>query len=104
MADVKLTRQHGMSLAQAKKVAQKAADDMAKEYDVESQWDGDTLHFQRSGVKGFLEVDATTMNVEVTLGFLFKPFAAKFRDTMSANFDKLLAAPAGKKAAGKKKA
>ncbi|MFM2398086.1 MAG: hypothetical protein RL341_243, partial [Pseudomonadota bacterium] len=28
MADVKISRQHGMSVAQAKKVAQKVADDM----------------------------------------------------------------------------
>jgi putative polyhydroxyalkanoate system protein len=104
MADVKLTREHGMTVAQAKKVAQKVADDMAKEYDLESEWDGDTLHFARAGVKGFLEVDAKTMDVEVTLGFLFKPFAARFRDTMSANFDKLLAAPSAKKTAAKKKA
>jgi putative polyhydroxyalkanoate system protein len=104
MADVKLTREHGMTLAQAKKVAQKVADDMAKEYDLESEWDGDTLNFQRAGVKGFLEVDAKIMNVEVTLGFLFKPFAGKFKETMGGNFDKLLAAPAAKRAGAKKKA
>jgi putative polyhydroxyalkanoate system protein len=104
MADVKLSRTHGMTVAQAKKVAQKVADDMAKEYDLQSEWDGDTLYFERTGVKGFLEVDGSAMNVEVTLGFLFKPFAGKFRDTMSANFDKLLAPPAAKKPAPKKRA
>jgi putative polyhydroxyalkanoate system protein len=104
MADVKISRQHGMSVAQAKKVAQKVADDMAKEYGLSSDWDGDTLHFERPGVKGNLEVTAQSMVVEITLGFLFKPFAGKFRDTMSANFDKLLAAPAAKKVAPKKKA
>jgi putative polyhydroxyalkanoate system protein len=105
MADVKISRQHGMSVAQAKKVAQKVADDMAKEYGLESAWDGDTLVFERPGVKGNLEVTAQEMVVEVTLGFLFKPFAGKFRDTMSANFDKLLAAsPAARKTAPKKKA
>jgi putative polyhydroxyalkanoate system protein len=104
MADVKITREHGMTVAQAKKVAQKVADDMAKEYDLQSEWDGDTLYFERTGVKGFLDVDGSTMTVEITLGFLFKPFAGKFRDTMSANFDKLLAAPVAKKAAAKKKA
>jgi putative polyhydroxyalkanoate system protein len=102
MADVTLTKQHSMTLAQAKKVAQKVANDMAKEYDLESEWDGDTLNFQRSGVKGFLEVNNKTMHVEITLGFLLKPFAGKFKETMNGNFDKLLTGSAAKKAVKKK--
>jgi putative polyhydroxyalkanoate system protein len=91
MADVEISREHGMTLAQAKKIAQKVADDMAAEYGLKSEWDGDTLHFSRSGVSGRVDVTDTHMDVAMTLGFLFKPFAGKFRDTMSANFDKLLA-------------
>jgi putative polyhydroxyalkanoate system protein len=98
MADVEISREHHMTLAQAKKVAQKVADDMAAEYGLKSEWAGDTLNFSRSGVHGVLDVDATHMKVHVNLGFLFKPFAGKFREHMTANFDKLLAKKASKKA------
>ncbi len=98
MADVEISREHHMTLAQAKKVAQKVADDMAAEYGLKSEWEGDTLNFSRSGVNGVLKVDATHMEVQVSLGFLFKPFAGKFREHMTANFDKLLVKKAAKKA------
>ena len=89
-ADIELERAHHMSLAQAKTVAQKVAEEMAIEYGLQSQWEGNSLNFSRPGIHGTLKVDAKTMSVAVTLSFLFKPFAGKFREQMSTNMEQLL--------------
>jgi putative polyhydroxyalkanoate system protein len=100
MADIELSREHQLTDAQARKVAQGVADDMAEEYGLTSEWDGDELHFSRPGVNGRLSLEPGVMSVEVSLGFLLRPFAGKIREHMSANFDKLLAdAAKGGKAA-----
>ena len=107
MADIKIIRQHQLPLAKAKEVVQKAADDLGAEYDLQSEWQGNTLRFQRSGVDGEMRVSASEIDLQVTLGFLLKPFKAKFTQAIEQNFDRLLAksgtsaAKAAKKPASK---
>ncbi len=114
MSDIKYVRSHSLTLKQAKAIAQKTADDLAAEYDLHSEWDGDTLHFHRSGVEGKMAVSTDEIALDVKLGFLLKPFKAKFEQHIERHLDELLAAaptarsakasPAGKtsgKAAGK---
>ena len=100
MPDIKFVRKHALSVAQAKKIAQKAADDLAEEYDLESDWDGDTLNFARSGVNGEMAVTASEIRLQVNLGFLLKPFKFKFEQHISHRLDELLlAAGSGDKGA-----
>jgi putative polyhydroxyalkanoate system protein len=92
MPDIRMIKYHQLSLADARALVQKAADDLAAEYDLSSRWSGDTLHFRRSGVEGAMHVTASEIDLEVTLGFLLKAFKAKFVETIEHNFDNLLAA------------
>jgi putative polyhydroxyalkanoate system protein len=92
MADVRINRKHHLSIAHAKKIAQKAADDLAEEYDLQSAWNGDTLKFERSGVNGEMRVTASHIDLELTLGFLLKPFKSKFESHISHRLDELLVA------------
>jgi putative polyhydroxyalkanoate system protein len=104
MADIKMIKYHALPLAKAKQLVQKAADDLGKEYDLTSEWHGHTLRFHRSGVEGHMKVTAADIHLDVTLGFLLKPFKAKFVERIEHNFDRLLAHAAAKdehKAAGK---
>ena len=94
MADIRFARKHPLTVAQAKKIAQKAADDLAEEYDLESGWEGDTLNFHRSGVTGRMKVSASEISLEVSLGFLFKPFKSKFESHIAHRLDELLLAAA----------
>jgi putative polyhydroxyalkanoate system protein len=97
MSDIHFKRSHQLSLKDAKKVAQKAADDLAAEYDLESEWDGDTLHFHRSGVEGHIHVTDSQIDLNVKLGFLLRPFKATFEKHIEGNIEKMLAKPAAKK-------
>jgi putative polyhydroxyalkanoate system protein len=109
MSEIKYKREHHLSIREAKKIAQKAADDLGKEYDLQSEWEGDTLHFHRSGVDGHMHVTAHYIDLNVKLGFLLRPFRSAFEHHIERNLDSLLstspkekAAKAAKKAPGRK--
>lgn len=106
MSDIHFFRKHPLTLAQAKKVAQKAADDLAEEYELQSEWDGNTLNFHRAGVTGCMKVSASEIDLDVKLGLLFKPFKAKFESHIAHRLDELLlaAAPDAKPAKAAKRA
>jgi putative polyhydroxyalkanoate system protein len=94
VADIKMIKYHELPIAKAKEVVKQAADDLGAEYDLQSEWHGNTLRFQRSGVNGEMRVSASEIDLEVTLGFLLKPFKAKFVQAIEHNFERLLAKPA----------
>jgi putative polyhydroxyalkanoate system protein len=91
MSDINLVKSHALSITKAKALVQKAADGLASEYDLESEWHGNTLRFHRSGVDGEMLVTDSKIELDVTLGLLMKPFKAKFVDRIERDLDKLLA-------------
>lgn len=94
MADIKMIKFHALPLAKAKQLVQKAADDLGAEYHLTSDWHGDTLRFHRTGVEGRMKVTDSEIHLDVTLGFLLRPFKAKFVEAIEHNFDRLLAGAA----------
>lgn len=113
MADIKYVRVHSLPLATARQIAQQTADDLAEEYNLVSEWDGDTLHFHRSGVEGRMQVSSRQIALEVELGFLLKPFKSAFEMHIENHLEQRLGGAqtagkpvkaAAKKAASKKKA
>ena len=91
MADIEIVKSHSLAIERAKAVVQKSADELAAEYDLTSEWRGDALHFHRSGIDGRMLVTDSEVRLELTLGFLLKPFKAKFIDRLERNFDRLFA-------------
>jgi putative polyhydroxyalkanoate system protein len=79
-------------VAQAKRIAQKTADDLSSEYDLESAWDGDTLRFTRSGVNGTMAVTGSEIRLDVKLGMLLSAFRAKIEQHIEHRLDELLVA------------
>jgi len=101
MSDIVFIRNHALPIAKAKAFVQKAADALAAEHDLESGWHGNTLRFQRSGVNGQIHVTDSKIHLDVSLGFLLKPFKAKFVGEIERNLDKYLPEPKREKAAKK---
>jgi putative polyhydroxyalkanoate system protein len=102
VSDIHYVRPHALSLAQAKKIAQQTADDLAAEYDLVSEWEGDTLHFHRSGVEGSMHVSQQQITLDVKLGFLLRAFKGAFERHIERHLDQRLAAvPATKKGSRK---
>jgi putative polyhydroxyalkanoate system protein len=104
MSDFSLVKHHSLPIAKAKARVQKMADGLAAEYDLSSEWDGDTLRFHRSGVDGQVDVTDSEIRLDVTLGFLLKPLKGMFIGQIERNFDKVFTrepSAQAKKPAGK---
>src|ERR1035438_7474685 len=91
MSDINLVKSHSLSIAKAKALVQRAAEGLATEYNVESEWHGNTLRFHRSGVDGQMLVTGSEIEIDMTLGLLMKPFRGKIVDRIDHDLDKLLA-------------
>ena len=70
MAKIDIRRKHGMSHKAAKAAVEKTAADLAKKFGIKHHWDGDLLHFERSGVNGIIRVNKADVHVTADLGFL----------------------------------
>ncbi len=108
MADINITRQHGMSLADARKAAFKWAEQAEEKFDMECTYEegktSDECSFTRSGVTGTLLVDKDTFELTAKLGFFLGAFKDKIESEIVKNLDALIAKkePAAKKVAAKK--
>ncbi|NHZ79531.1 polyhydroxyalkanoic acid system protein [Massilia sp. CCM 8695] len=90
MADISIVQEHRLTPNKAREAAQKVADKIAAEYGLDCAWQGDVLHFERSGVHGSLAVEAQQVEMNIRLGFLMSAFApaieAKVMEKMKAVF------------------
>jgi putative polyhydroxyalkanoate system protein len=104
VSEISIKRTHNTTVAEAKKVADKVAAKLAKDYQLKADWADDVLHFSRSGVHGSLAVDAKDFRIHVKLGFLMVAFKSPIQNAIEENLDKLLTTPrAEKKPASKVK-
>jgi putative polyhydroxyalkanoate system protein len=87
MADIEVQRDHALGLKKAKAAAQKVADEMAENFDMESEWEGNTLYFSRSGVTGELIVTKNSVQMNAKLGFLLSAFKPKIEAQIEKNFE-----------------
>ncbi len=91
MADIEFTKSHSLTIAKARALVQQAAEALAAEYGLSSEWDGNTLHFHRSGVDGQMHVTDSEIRLHVTLGFLMRAFKGKLAEHIESHFDRVLA-------------
>jgi putative polyhydroxyalkanoate system protein len=90
MATISIARKHALSHKKAKGVAEKIAKDLKKRYDLDYEWNGDRIEFERSGVNGHLSVGNEGIALEVSLGWLLTPFKPAIEREITAQLDKLL--------------
>lgn len=89
MADIRIAQAHALTPAQARQAAQDLADQLAREYQVETEWDGDTMRFEHSAVTGTLALAPAEARLELTLGGLYKAFAPVLEQKLAAKMGKM---------------
>jgi putative polyhydroxyalkanoate system protein len=89
MANIHIQRPHSMPLKKARDAANDFAQRLNEKFELESEWDGDTLNFSRSGVSGTLALTKSDITIDVKLGFLLSAFAGKMEGHISDNLDQL---------------
>jgi len=92
MPDIKFVRHHALTIAQARAIVQKAADEFAEEYGVSCEWRGNALHFHRSGIDGRVSVTASEIRLEVTLGFVMRRLKGTIVSHIERDLDQALEA------------
>ena len=89
MADISIVQEHRLTPKKAREAAQKVADKLAEDYDLEYEWEGDVLHFERSGVQGSLTLDKKQAEIFIKLGFLMSAFAPVIETKVAENMKKV---------------
>jgi len=87
MAKIDIRRPHGTTMENARAVVEKVAARMREKFGTEGTWQGDTLTFARSGVKGAIAVSATDVHVTAELGMLLSPLRGTIEDEIRKKLD-----------------
>ena len=95
MADIHITRQHTLGLAQARKLAFKWAETAEEKLGMECTYEegktSDLVTFTRSGANGELKVTKDLFELDARLGFLLGAFKERIETEIVKNLDLLLA-------------
>lgn len=70
MSHIDITAYHDMSLEKAQEAADALARDLAEKFDIDYGWDGDFIHFERTGVDGSIQINEQQIHIQARLGLL----------------------------------
>ncbi|MFT3806130.1 polyhydroxyalkanoic acid system family protein [Arenimonas sp.] len=70
MSQIDIKRSHNLSQADARGKVEQIAKQLGRKFAMDHEWEGNTLHFSRSGVDGQIKVGAKQIHVVAQLGFL----------------------------------
>jgi len=89
MSDIKIRRSHTLPHDKARHAAEKMAKRLQKEFNLDYEWDGDVLVFERSGLNGELTVAPRHVEMEVKLGFLLRMMKPTIEKHIHENLDEI---------------
>ncbi|WP_147653694.1 polyhydroxyalkanoic acid system family protein [Vulcaniibacterium gelatinicum] len=69
MSEIDIRHVHSLPKAQARKAVEEAAAKLAERFGLDYAWEGDTLHFRRSGVDGRIALEPKLVHFTAKLGF-----------------------------------
>jgi putative polyhydroxyalkanoate system protein len=91
MSKIDIRHPHTLPLTKARKAVQEVADKLGARFGMDSRWEGDTLHFARSGVDGHIALDPKEVHVSAQLGFLLSamkgPIEQEIRRVLAERFE-----------------
>lgn len=90
MSKISIKRSHQLPHAKAVHAANRVASRLEAEHGIRSRWEGETLHFERAGVKGSLRVLPKKLQLDVELGFLVSMFHETIEEQIERTLDKEL--------------
>jgi putative polyhydroxyalkanoate system protein len=98
MPSISIARPHALPHKQARDAAERIARDLKQRFQLDYEWDGDDVNFERPGVTGRMHVGKDRVALDVKLGFLLTPIKPAIEREIHAQLDKLFTAPAAKPA------
>ena len=89
MAHINIHRRHNLSHKKARESAESIAAHLNKKFNLNYHWKETSLHFERSGVSGHIDIEDKEVRVMVRLGFLLLPLKSKFEQEIHRYMDSL---------------
>lgn len=95
MASIDITRNHTLSLDDAKKKAEELAKGMADRFSIQWKWDGDAIKFDApsgaaKGTKGEVSVTDKVVRVVIDLPFMLRVMKGTIEDKVKEKLDALV--------------
>ncbi|NJN47049.1 MAG: poly(3-hydroxybutyrate) depolymerase [Candidatus Competibacteraceae bacterium] len=89
MSHINIRRQHTLSRAKARGLAEAVVVDLDERFSLHHYWEDDTLFFERSGVNGRMDITPDEIHINVRLGFLLLPLKSRFETAIHDYLDEL---------------
>lgn len=74
MSGIDIRHTHSLKPKEARKAVEELARKLAERFDMDYGWEGDRLHFTRSGVDGTITLGPKDLHISAKLGFLLSAF------------------------------
>lgn len=87
MSHIDIRKRHDKSAKDAKAAVDRVAAHIAKKFDIQCAWEGNTLEFSRSGVDGHITLSRNEIHVRATLGFLLGMLKTPIEDEINRYLD-----------------
>ena len=95
MPELHIEREHALGLKAARAAASRWAQEAEREWGMQCRTEPgktqDHIHFERSGVSGCLTVSGERFDLQLRLGFMLGPLAARIEARIRESLDALLA-------------
>lgn len=82
MADIDIRHKHALPPEEAHALAENVALAVNDTFPIDYHWEGKSLHFQRPGVTGQIELCESEIRIQVHLGFLLRPMKYRFEQAI----------------------
>lgn len=89
MSHIVIHHPHDLTLDQARQAAETLAEQLAIRHEIGYHWQGDSLHFERSGVGGHIDLEPGMIRINARLGFLLAPFKHKLEQEIHRQLDEI---------------
>ena len=90
MSRIEVHREHNLDHEHARRAAEEIAAHLNERFTLDYRWEGDSLHFKRSGIDGRLDVFPSEVAVKVKLGLMMLPLKPVFEREIHRYMDEAL--------------
>ena len=90
MANIHIKHTHQLKRDEARTLVEEIAKDLQGKLNAEYAWKGDSLHFQRSGASGCIDVGDDFVECKIKLGMLLSPMKEKIQASIEKKMHKIL--------------
>jgi putative polyhydroxyalkanoate system protein len=102
MSDITYSQAHSLGLPKARELAKQWSDQAAQKMGLSCKYqesgERDTLAFERSGVTGTIMVTGTSLDLDIKLGMMMKPFKAMIEGEVAKSLGRMIEKASGSQA------